>query len=198
MAFPCSFTKKMGQLCLWTKTRFGYDDFSMYAYFLCPKCDNITCLHTCQDQIELHLKRWFFLPKSASSASRSVAIFLSVVQAYTQPYLFGRRIKLSIFQIRYDLSVTIYKISTSWKKKTLDGGPYSCCCIYKESRKKKTASKANTKPSTEYCSIRMLTILILCFVYMTILGKTKSITTMRIIMYEYDENFKHWLWVVRV
>ena len=31
--------------------------------FLCPKCDNFACLHTCQDQNELHLKRWFFFAK---------------------------------------------------------------------------------------------------------------------------------------
>ena len=37
---------------------------------------------------------FYFLPKSASSVSRSVAIFPSVVQAYTQPYSFGGRIKL--------------------------------------------------------------------------------------------------------
>ena len=53
----------------------------------------------------------------------SDAIFSSVVQAYTQPYLFGGRIKLIICQIRHDLSATIREISTSWIK-TLDGGPY--------------------------------------------------------------------------
>ena len=29
----------------------------MRAGFLCPKCDNFACLHTRQDQNELHLKR---------------------------------------------------------------------------------------------------------------------------------------------
>ena len=48
----------------------------------------------------------------------------SLVQAYTQPYPFGERIKLIINQIRHKLNVTIHEISTSWKK-TLDGGPYS-------------------------------------------------------------------------
>ena len=45
----------------------------MRADFLYPKCDNFACLHTRQDQNELHLKRWFFffLTKSASSVSRS-------------------------------------------------------------------------------------------------------------------------------
>ena len=54
---------------------FWVRQFSMYAPngFLCPKCNNFACLHTRQDQNELHLKRWFFLPKSASSVSRSQA-----------------------------------------------------------------------------------------------------------------------------
>ena len=81
---------------------------SMYVCgFLCP--------NTRQDQNELLLKRWFFLPKTASSISRSGGIFPSVVQAYTQPYSFGGRIKLIICQFRHELSVTIHEISTSWK-----------------------------------------------------------------------------------
>ena len=31
------------------------------------------CLHTRQDQNELHLRRWFFVPKSATTVSRSQA-----------------------------------------------------------------------------------------------------------------------------
>ena len=42
----------------------------MSAGFLCPKYDNFSCLYTHQDQNELHLKRWFFLPPSASSVNR--------------------------------------------------------------------------------------------------------------------------------
>ena len=38
-----------------------------------------------------------------------------VVQAYTQPYSFGGRLKLIICQIRHELGVTIHEISTSWK-----------------------------------------------------------------------------------
>ena len=67
----------MAQLCHWTKVRtkqwlvLDASAFQcMRAGFLCPKCDNFTCLHTSQDQNKLHLKRWFFLPKSASSVSR--------------------------------------------------------------------------------------------------------------------------------
>ena len=43
----------------------------------------------------------------------NLEVFPSVVQAYTQPYSFGRRIKLIICQIRHEPSVTIHKISTS-------------------------------------------------------------------------------------
>ena len=46
----------------------------------------------------------------------NIAILLSVVQAYTQPYSFAGRIKLIICQIRQELSVTIREISTNWKK----------------------------------------------------------------------------------
>ena len=63
-----------------------------------------------------------FLPKSASSVSRSQAYLPKRKQAYTQPYSFGGKIKLIICQIRHELSVTIHEISTSGKK-TLDGGP---------------------------------------------------------------------------
>ena len=45
----------------------------------------------------------------------NVAILPSVVQAYTQSYSFGGRIKLIIFQTRHELSVTIHEISTGWK-----------------------------------------------------------------------------------
>ena len=93
----------------------------MHTGFLCSKCDNFACLHTRQDQNELHLKRWFF-----SFVCKSIAGPLpSVVQAYTQSYSFGGWIKLIICQIGHELSVTIHEISTSWKKKTLDGGPYT-------------------------------------------------------------------------
>ena len=108
----------MTQLYLWTKIRtkqwlvLGASAFQcMRAGFLCAKCGNFACLHTRKDQNELHLKRWFF----AKIVKSNVAIFPSVVQAYTQPYSFGGRIKLIICQIRHELSVTIHEISPSWK-----------------------------------------------------------------------------------
>ena len=54
-----------------------------------------------------------FLPKSLHyyhDFQCNVAIFPSIVQAYTQPYSFGGKIKLIICQIRHELSVTIHKI----------------------------------------------------------------------------------------
>ena len=60
----------MAQLCLWTKIRtkqwlvLGTLAFQcMREGFLCPKCNNFACLHSRQDQNELHLKRWFFCAK---------------------------------------------------------------------------------------------------------------------------------------
>ena len=121
------FRRKMAQLCLWTKIRtkqwliLGESAFQCKrAGFLRAKCDNFACLHTRQDQNQLHLERWFFLPKSASSVSRSQAYF---------PALFKRlhnhiRSKTNYLSNHTEkLSVTIYEISTN-RKKALDGGPY--------------------------------------------------------------------------
>ena len=57
-----------------------------------------------------------------------VAIFPSVVQAYTQPYSFSGRVTLIICEIRHELSVIIHEISTSWKK-ALYGGRNSMVLI---------------------------------------------------------------------
>ena len=112
--------KCLKKLCLWTKIRTKQWLVSMYACGFSPKCDNFACLQTRYDQSELHLKRWFFLPQSASSISGPLS---SVIQTYTQSYSFDGRMKLIISQIIHELSVTIHEISTSWKK-TLDGGSY--------------------------------------------------------------------------
>ena len=56
-----------------------------------------------------------FLPKSASSVSRSQAHFPALFKRI--PYSLGERIKLIICQIRHKQSVTIHEISTSWKKR---------------------------------------------------------------------------------
>ena len=67
------------------------------AGFLCPKCDDFACLHT------LHLKRRFFLPQSVASP-----LSQHCSSVYTT--------KLIICQIRYELSVIIHEIRTSWTK----------------------------------------------------------------------------------
>ena len=68
-------------------------------------------------KMSFNWKYIFFLPKFASSVSRSFAIFPRIVQAYIRPYSSGGSIKLITYQIRQELSVTIHKISTSWKNK---------------------------------------------------------------------------------
>ena len=68
----------------------------------------------------------FFFAKIGIFCESIAGPLTSIVQAYTQPYSFGGRIKPIIYHIRHELSVvTIHEISTSWKK-TLDGGPYTC------------------------------------------------------------------------
>ena len=86
----------------------------MRAGFLCPKCDNFACLHTRQGQNKLHRRIWFFFGIFCKSFAGPLP---SVLQAYTQPYSFGGRIKLIICKIRHELSATIHEISTIWQKK---------------------------------------------------------------------------------
>ena len=97
--------------------KFAPNSYSFWVRWLFNVCVRVFCaqmrqfgrLHTCQDQSELHLKRWFFCQNRQSN----VAIFPSVVQSYTKSYSFGGRIKLIICEIRHELSVTIHEISTS-------------------------------------------------------------------------------------
>ena len=58
----------------------------------------------------------FFFAKIGIFCKSITGPLPSIVQAYTQSYSFGRRIKLIIFQIRHELSITMHEISTSWKK----------------------------------------------------------------------------------
>ena len=85
----------------------------MRAGFLCPNCDNFTCLHTRHDQNELDLKRWFFA--KICILCKSIAGPLS--QAYTRLYSFGGRIKLIICQIRHELGITYHSPNKRWLKK---------------------------------------------------------------------------------
>ena len=106
----CSFSKKNGPIIPvdqnphQTVTRFECVGFSMYACgFSLPQVRQFY---------------WFTYPPRSKWASsekmifftKIVAIFPSVVQAYTQPYSFGVRINLIICQIRHELSVTIHEI----------------------------------------------------------------------------------------
>ena len=115
----------MAQLCLWTKIRTKQWLVLGVSAFQCVRAPNVTIfLVYISAKIKITFiwkDDFFFLPKSAS-VSRSYAIFPSVVQAYTQPYSLGGRIKLIICQIRHELGITTHEISTS-RKKTLDGGP---------------------------------------------------------------------------
>ena len=123
-ASPCSFSKKnspimpLDQNPHQTVTRFGCVGFSMYAcWFYMPQMRQF-CLFTYPPRSKWASseKMIFFLPKSASSVSRSQAHLVNRIQAYTQPYPFAGKIKLIICQIRHELCVTIHEISTSWKK----------------------------------------------------------------------------------
>ena len=130
----------MAQLCLWTKIRtkhclmLGASAFQcMPAGFLCPKCNNFACLRACQDQNELHLKRWFFFwPKSASSGSRSqahLAKHCSIV--YTT--IFVRRKDKTNYLSNQLWAKCYHSRNKHWlKKKTLDGRP----CIWKTQQTK--------------------------------------------------------------
>ena len=98
-----------------TVTRFGCVGFSIYA---------------CGVSVLQMRQFWLFTypPRSKWALSEKIIFFAkigifckstdpSVVQAYTQPYWFGGKIKLIICQIRHKLSVTIHETSTSWKKR---------------------------------------------------------------------------------
>ena len=92
--------------------KFAPNNNSFWVRRLFNAC-NFAGLHTPQDQNELHLKRWFFFAKICIFCKSILGPLPSVVQAYTQPYLFGGRIKLIICQIRHELSVIIHEINTS-------------------------------------------------------------------------------------
>ena len=119
-ASPCSFSKKNGPIMPLdqnphqTVTRFGCDGFSMFACWVSVPQMRQFCLLTypLRSKWASSEKMIFFDDDFQSN----VAIFPSVVQAYTQPYSFGGSIQLIICQIRHELSVTIHEISTIWKK----------------------------------------------------------------------------------
>ena len=85
----------MAQLCLWTKIRYkqwlvlGASAFQcMRAGFLCPKCDNFACLHTRQNQNELHLKSWFFFQNPHQTVIRFGCVRVGVFTGLGPRWLF--------------------------------------------------------------------------------------------------------------
>ena len=109
----------MTQLCILTKIRtkqwlvLDASAFQcMRAGFLCPKRDNFAYYTYPTRSKWASSEKMIFFAKTLQS---NVAMFPCVVQPCTQPYSFGRKIKLIICQIRHKLSLTIQKISTSWK-----------------------------------------------------------------------------------
>ena len=65
-------------------------------------------------------KDGFFLPKSASSVSRSLAhLAKQSSSVYTTIFVRWKNKTNYLCQISYELSVTIHEISTSWRKKNV-------------------------------------------------------------------------------
>ena len=122
-ASPCSFSKKNGPIMpLDPKSAPNSDSFwvrrlfNIYVQVFCAPNATILLVY-----LPAKIKMSFIwkddLFAKISIFCKSIAGPLpSVVQAYTQPYWFGGRIKLIICQIRHELSVTIHEISASWKK----------------------------------------------------------------------------------
>ena len=110
----------MAQLFLWTKIRtrqwlvLGASAFNVCVGVFCVP--NATILFV---YIHAKIKMSFFW-------NAKIGIFCKsskkgpLSEACTQPYSFDGRIKLIMCQIRHELSVTIHKIFTRWKK-TSDG-----------------------------------------------------------------------------
>ena len=107
-----------------TLTHFGCVGYSMYACrFSVPQMRQFYIYTYIPSKIKMSFiwKDVFFFAKIGIFCKSMAGQLHSVVQAHTQPYSFGGRIKLIICQIRHELCITIHEISTCWKKK-LDGG----------------------------------------------------------------------------
>ena len=109
-----------------TVTRFWCVEILMYAYgFSVPQMRQFFLFTYPRRSKWASSEKMIFFFAKIGIFCKSIAVPLpKVVQAYAQPYSFGRRIKLIICQIRHELSVIIHEISTSLETKTLDGGPY--------------------------------------------------------------------------
>ena len=70
----------------------------MCAGFLCPKCDNFACFtYPPRSRWDSSDKMIFFFAKIGIFCKSLDGPLPSVVQAYTQPYSFGGKIKLMVF-----------------------------------------------------------------------------------------------------
>ena len=127
MAFSCSFSKKNGPIMALNQNS-HQTVTSVWVRRLFNVCVRVFCVSNAKILIayipamikmSFIWKDDFFFAKIGIFRKSIAGALPSVVRAYTQPYLFDGRIKLIICQIRH---VTIHVISTSWKKKTLDGG----------------------------------------------------------------------------
>ena len=83
------FEEIITQLCLWNKIRtkqwlvLSASGFQcMHAGFLCPKCEYSVCLHTRQDQNELHVKKMIFFFAKIGIFCKSIAGLLSEVKTH--------------------------------------------------------------------------------------------------------------------
>ena len=79
-----------------TVTRFGCVDFSIYA-----------CRFSVPQMLQFFFFTYMIFFAKIGIFCKSIAGPLS--EAYTQSYSFDERIKLIIFQIRHELSVTIHE-----------------------------------------------------------------------------------------
>ena len=97
-----------------TVTRFKCVGFSMYACrFSVPQIWQF-CLFTYPPRSKRASSEKMIWFAKIGMSCKSISGPLSKV--YTEPYSFGGRIILIICQIKHELSLTIYEISTSWKK----------------------------------------------------------------------------------
>ena len=113
-------------------TRFGCVSFSMYACeFSVPQMLRF-CLFTYPPRSKwASSEKMIFFDKIGIFCKTITGPLPSVVQAYTQPYLFGGRIKLIIYQIRHELSVIIHYLNKSDRWRTL----YNKQILYNHAKK---------------------------------------------------------------
>ena len=113
--------------------------------------------------------------------------------SYHSKYFWFRCLLIQVHKFRKILIVIKW---FDWFASRIKIYSLSYCCIYKKMKKEKTktASKANTQPSIEYCSVHMWIIFILCFVYVSVHEEPKStILCLLLSMNRMSiSNFQYW------